>query len=279
MTPLGSDALGIPQTGLSVLRDLVHERTGLFFDADRSELLAERVAPLVIERGFRSFLDLYYLLKYDEAASRTAWRQLMDALSVPETYFWREIDQIRAIVCRVVPELASRGAGVIRIWSAPCATGEEPLTIAMALNEAGWFDRLPIEIHGSDASGVAIEKARAGRYRQRAMRAIPPAMLEKYFIADAGTVFASPGAGAAHHVMECGEFDGPRGSGAVRTVPDCLLPQCLHLLLPAGHQEGGRASLANRCRRPATCASARRSRCSASRRPSRSRRSTARSST
>jgi chemotaxis protein methyltransferase CheR len=192
MRPLGSDALGIPETGLPVLRDLVHERTGLFFDAERSELLAERVAPLVIERGFRSFLDLYYLLKYDEAASRSAWRQLMDALSVPETYFWREIDQIHAIVCRVVPALASRGAGRIRIWSAPCASGEEPLTIAMALNEAGWFDRLPIEIHGSDGSSAAIEKARAGRYRQRAMRAIPPAMLEKYFIADAGMYSPHP---------------------------------------------------------------------------------------
>ncbi|MGH9140983.1 MAG: CheR family methyltransferase, partial [Vicinamibacterales bacterium] len=147
MTTFGADALGIPPTGLPVLRELIHERTGLVFDADRAALLAERMAPLVVERSFRSFLDLYYLLKYDEAAAPAAWRQVMDALSVPETYFWREIDQIRAIVCRVVPELARRGAGVIRIWSAPCATGEEPLTIAMALNEAGWFDRLPIEIH------------------------------------------------------------------------------------------------------------------------------------
>ena len=111
----------------------------------------------------------------------------MDALSVPETYFWREMDQIRAVVCHAVPELARRGAVAIRIWSAPCATGEEPLTIAMALNEAGWFDRLPIEIHGSDGSPAAIAKARAGRYRQRSMRALPPAMLDKYFTADAGT--------------------------------------------------------------------------------------------
>jgi hypothetical protein len=99
------------------------------------------MAPLVVERGFRSFLDLYYLLKYDEVSAAEAWRHVLDALSVPETYFWREMDQIRAIVCRVVPELARRGAGGIRIWSAPCASGEEPLTIAMALNEAGWFDR------------------------------------------------------------------------------------------------------------------------------------------
>jgi chemotaxis protein methyltransferase CheR len=187
MTTFGSDALGIPATGLPVLRDLIHDRTGLIFDADRMELLAERMAPLVVERSFRSFLDFYYLLKYDEIAAPAAWGQVLDALSVPETYFWREIDQIRAVVCRVVPEIARRGAGVIRIWSAPCATGEEPLTIAMVLDEAGWFDRVPIEIHGSDGSRAAIAKARAGRYRPRSMRALPAALSEKYFTTADGT--------------------------------------------------------------------------------------------
>jgi chemotaxis protein methyltransferase CheR len=187
MSPYGSDALGIPAAGLPVLRELIHERTGVFFETDRMELLADRMAPLVVERGFRSFLDLYYLLKYDEAAAPAAWREVMDALSVPETYFWREIDQVRAIVCRAVPELVRRGARSLRIWSAPCATGEEPLTIAMVLDEAGWFDRLPIEIHGSDGSAAAIAKARAGRYRPRSMRALPPGLQEKYFTADDGT--------------------------------------------------------------------------------------------
>src|SRR3954471_3337738 len=186
------DALGIPTTGLPVLRELIHDCTGLFFDEHRFDLLAERLAPLVVERGFRSFLDLYYLLKYDEAAAPPAWRQVLDALSVPETYFWREMDQIRAVVCRIVPELARRGARVIRIWSAPCASGEEPLTIAMALEEAGWFARLPIKIHGSDGSSAAIGRARAGRYRQRSMRALPPAMLEKYFRADADAYVPDP---------------------------------------------------------------------------------------
>jgi chemotaxis protein methyltransferase CheR len=140
-----------------------------------------------VEHGFRSFLDLYYLLKYDEAGGQQGWRQVLDALSVPETYFWREFDQIRAVVCRVVPELVRRSPGPIRIWSAPCATGEEPLTIAMALNEAGWFDRASIEIHASDGSPAAIARARAGRYRPRAMRALPPALKHKYFVADGDT--------------------------------------------------------------------------------------------
>jgi chemotaxis protein methyltransferase CheR len=187
--PSHIDALGIPLTGLAVLRDLLHERTGLFFDDDRTDLLADRMAPLVVGRGFRSFLDLYYLLKYDEAAAAETWRQVMDALSVPETYFWREVDQVRAIVCQVMPTLARRYPAGIRIWSAPCASGEEPLTIAMALNEAGWFDRLPIAIHGSDGSPAAIAKARAGQYRTRSMRVLPPALMERYF-SESGGLYA-----------------------------------------------------------------------------------------
>ena len=191
MTRFGADALGLPPTGMAVLRELIHERTGICFENDRVDLLAERMAPLVIARGFRSFLDLYYLLKYDEAAA-DGWREVMDALSVPETYFWREVDQIRAMVCHVVPALARR-TGAIRIWSAPCASGEEPLTIAMAREEAGWFDRVPIEIHGSDGSPAAIAKARAGRYRERSMRALPPALRDKYFSAAGGVYAPLPG--------------------------------------------------------------------------------------
>jgi chemotaxis protein methyltransferase CheR len=179
-----SDTLGIPPHGLPVLLDLVHERTGLFFGNGRSDLFAERMAPLVVERGFRSYLDLYYLLKYDDSGGCEGWRQVLDALSVPETYFWREIDQVKAVVRHIVPALARSTFGPIRIWSAPCASGEEPLTIAMALDEAGWFDRAPIEIHASDGSAAAIAKARAGRYRARSMRSLPPEMQDRYFVAD-----------------------------------------------------------------------------------------------
>jgi chemotaxis protein methyltransferase CheR len=193
MIRLDRDTLGIPATGVEVLRQLVHERTGIFVDENRADVLAERLAPLVLRRGFRSFLDLYYLLKYDEGAAQAAWREVFDALAVPETYFWREIDQIKAVVCRVVPELVGRARGAtVRIWSVPCASGEEPLTIAMALEESGWFDRAAIEIHASDASPAAIDRARAARYRPRAMRALPPHLAEKYFSAVDGVFVPAP---------------------------------------------------------------------------------------
>jgi chemotaxis protein methyltransferase CheR len=182
MSAFQPDNLGLTAVGLPLLRDLIHERTGLFFDNGRYETLFDRIAPLVIGRGLRSILDFYYLLKYDDGSAAEEWRNVMDALAVNETYFWREVDQMQALASRVMPELARRALGrPVRIWSAPCATGEEPLSLAMALNEAGWFDRVPIEIHASDGSAAAIRRAQTGRYRDRAFRTLPVAMREKYF--------------------------------------------------------------------------------------------------
>jgi chemotaxis protein methyltransferase CheR len=180
VTPSYSE-LGLTSVGLPLLRDLLTERTGLHYPDDREDVLAERLASIVIDRGFRSYLDLFYLLKYEDSAAD--WARVMDELSVPETYFWREVDQIRGVVNRLVPKLArSLSGGPLRIWSIPCASGEEPLTIAMLLEEAGWFDRFPIEVHASDASPAAIARASNGVYRNRAFRSLPPAMKEKYFV-------------------------------------------------------------------------------------------------
>lgn len=178
---LHADGLGLSSSTLPLLRDLIHERSGLFYDQARLETLGDRLSPLVVDRGFDSFLDYYYLLKYDPQAP-AEWLRVMDALSVPETYFWREIDQIQAVATHIVPALmASNPAQPVRIWSVPCATGEEPLTIAMVLEEAGLFSRGRIEIHASDASAAAIEKARAGRFRERAFRSLPSRLRERYF--------------------------------------------------------------------------------------------------
>lgn len=176
-----SENLGLPKGTDTLLRVLIHERTGVFYDNGKADLLTDKLSPLVIERGFTSFLDYYYLLKYDETAAEE-WRNVMNALSVPETYFWREIDQVRALVDVVVPRwFEARGREPLKIWSAACATGEEPLTIAMALEEAGWLDRATIEIHASDASSTAVEKARRGVYRERAFRNLSPELRAKYF--------------------------------------------------------------------------------------------------
>ena len=179
---LRTQNLALPEGAGTLIQNLIHERTGMFFDNGKCDLMLDKLSPLVIERGFTSYLDYYYLLKYDSTA-QVEWQNVMNALSVQETYFWREMDQVRALVQTLIPQWHARKAGSkLRIWSAACATGEEPLTIAIALNEAGWFDKASIEIVASDASSKAIERATNGVYRERAFRNLAAPLRERYFV-------------------------------------------------------------------------------------------------
>lgn len=177
---MSAEPLSIPQGLPSLLRDLIHEHTGTYFDPDRFDVMLDKLADLVRARGYRSYMEYYYLLKYEDP-KRVEWQRVIEALSVQETYFWREMAQVRALVDVVVPQWFKAGRAPLRIWSAGCATGEEPYTIAMALNEGGWGD-YPIEIVASDASEQAIEKARRAVYRERAFRVLPAELARKYFV-------------------------------------------------------------------------------------------------
>lgn len=171
----------LPANVFTILRDLIHERAGIFFDDQKRELLADKLSARLNEHGFTTFLDYYYLLKYGPESDQE-WLFALDALSVQETYFWREVGQIQALVTRILPDyVASHPDRPLQIWCAACATGEEPLTLAMMLAEAGWFERAEVRIAASDASSAAIAKARQGLYRERSFRAIPKPLHDKYF--------------------------------------------------------------------------------------------------
>ena len=178
-----AESLGLVGHVTTLLMDLIHEQLGLQYKPSDAGQLGDRLAPLVVGRGLASFMDYYYVLKYSPAPDD--WLKVMDALAVQETYFWREIDQLRAVVDRIVPELVRAYRGrTVRIWSSACASGEEPLTMAMLLEEAGWFDRAGIEVVASDASPAAIARARKGAYTQRSFRNLPLPLRDKYFVAE-----------------------------------------------------------------------------------------------
>jgi chemotaxis protein methyltransferase CheR len=82
-----------------------------------------------------------------------------------------------------VPQWFKQSSRPLRIWSSACATGEEPYSIAIALNEAGWGSH-PIQIIGSDASEAALAKARGCFYRERSFRNLPLPLREKYFLVE-----------------------------------------------------------------------------------------------
>jgi chemotaxis protein methyltransferase CheR len=173
-------AIELPLGVFVILRDLIRDRLGIWFEDDKRHLLASKLSDRLHVRGFRTFLDYYYLLKYD-ASRDQEWEELTDALSVQETYFWREAEQFRILTDILLPQVPVAAGQPIRIWCAACASGEEPLSIAIALQETGWFDKANIEILASDASQAALRKATRGVYRERAFRSLSIKLRNKYF--------------------------------------------------------------------------------------------------
>src|SRR5690349_16847191 len=166
-------------TAWTLIRDLVHERCGIHFEDNNLDLMMDKISDLMAERDLDSPIDYYYLLKY-EGEESGEWTNVLNAITVRETYFWREIDQVRALVDVLVPELSASFREPLRIWSAACASGEEPISIAMALDQAGWFARIPIEIYASDMSPAAMCVAERGIYRERSFRRLPAELRDRY---------------------------------------------------------------------------------------------------
>ena len=176
-----ADTLGFSEASFTLLRDLIAQRTGTYFGDDKRDLLADKLADLLAVLGMTSYLDYYYLLRYDAGADRH-WGELVDRLAVPETYFWRQPDQFLALANIVAPRhFDRRPTTPLRIWSAACCSGEEPISIAIALAEAGLLHRRPVEIVASDASSAMLERARRGLYGERSFRSIAPDLRDRYF--------------------------------------------------------------------------------------------------
>jgi chemotaxis protein methyltransferase CheR len=173
----------------AILSAIIEERIGLHYALAEQDLLADKISPRAQEAGFDSLLDYYYFLRYDPRG-REEMEALTEALVVNETYFFREFDQLRVLVDEVVAPKVAAGRRV-RIWSAACATGEEPVTVAMLLADAGLLPQ--VDIVASDISQRALARAKDGMFGRRALRNVPkPHLVERYLMDGAGGIRVHP---------------------------------------------------------------------------------------
>ena len=177
--------LELPDDVFRQLRDQIYKRTGMFFSDSSKYLIQKRLSPRAKELNFDTFQKYFYFLQYDPRAE-AEFDQIYDLVTTNETYFFREPAQLSAFTEEIVPELLSkRPVKKVRIWSAGCSSGEEPYSIAMLLQEAGYFNRASFEIFASDLNQTVLAKARRGIYRENAFRATPPEMRDRYFTREA----------------------------------------------------------------------------------------------
>ena len=186
---------GLPLTleVFATLGALVERRSGLQYRADNLEIFRGKASGRAEQLGFESLLDYYYYIRYDERGPAEL-DSLVESLLIHETYFFREADQLRALVA---PLLASRAAagGPLRIWCAACSTGEEPYTLAMLFAEAGLLERAVIL--ATDVSERALARARRGDFHPRALRLLPSGVEGRFLTRSGGRMTVVPQLAAA----------------------------------------------------------------------------------
>ena len=111
----------------------------------------------------------------------------IDELTTNETYFFRELSPLRALVNEIVPECQQRSSRHVRVWSAGCSSGEEPYTVLMLAREAGLEPGRDIKVYASDISRRMLHKARRGVYREASFRDTESYYRDKYFVEKNGS--------------------------------------------------------------------------------------------
>lgn len=172
MTPL------FEQAEVDRFRTLIGQRFGLLFDDSKLAFLAEVLARRIEASKAKavSYLDR---LEGDRQELRT----LALELTVSETYFFRNIDQLHAFTEVVIPErmVARAGTRQLRLLSAGCASGEEPYSLALLLREriveAGW----ETSIRAVDINSAMLEKALRARYTPWSLRETPAEVQCRWF--------------------------------------------------------------------------------------------------
>ncbi|GAA4657007.1 protein-glutamate O-methyltransferase CheR [Kineococcus glutinatus] len=165
------------------VREWVYRRTGIQFGDNKRYFVDKRVHACVQHHGgdFNSwFLQL-------RAGGGQLAEQLVNELTVNETYFMREDHQFDSLVRTVMPRIAAarraaRDDSPVRLLSLPCSTGEEPYSIALRLLE-DWpgIATTDVEIVAADIDTRVLHQAQAGEYGPRSMHRVPPALRAKYF--------------------------------------------------------------------------------------------------
>jgi chemotaxis protein methyltransferase CheR len=168
------------------LCEYLYRRTGMVFTEAKRYYVERRVWERMAATGSPSFATYFARLRTD---THDEIQQFVNAFTVNETYFYREDYQLKCLTNDLMTErVREKHAGdPIRIWSAACASGEEPYSIALWLLE-NWpsVDEYAIEIVGSDIDTHVLELARAGIFGKRALMRLPPELIAKYFEALAG---------------------------------------------------------------------------------------------
>ena len=213
---------------LDALLEMVYRDSGYDFREYRRGTVIRRLQRRLYLAGARTYSEYRRFLK----THPEEYQRLADYLTIKVSGFFRNQYAFQQVAGLVLPELLAnkRGQGqrALRFWSAACARGEEPYSMAIILAEF-LGDRqqdFDIEIHATDMSQSALLAAQAGLYSNKEVGGLSPGILEKYFICrDEGYAVS----GSIRQMVSCSHFDLVSTITPPFTDVDCIF--CCNILI------------------------------------------------
>jgi len=157
---------------------------GFCSDAYKSSYLQRRIQVRLRANQLDSFGEYLRILRTDS----DEYRQLLDALTINVTQFFRDSDVFESLQKQIIPGLVTddKCGRTIRIWSAGCSSGEEPYSIAILLWEVLGNPRnnCRFAIYATDIDKTSLDIARKGAYLPEKLEQLSPELKQKYFTLD-----------------------------------------------------------------------------------------------
>lgn len=181
--PTTTPAAGISAADFSWVRDFVRRESAIRIDEGKDYLVVSRLGPVAAAHGIS---DLGQLVERVKAQPRGRLSvDVVDALTINETSFFRDVHPFQTLVTDVLPELMRANATTrrMRIWCAAASSGQEPYSVAMAIHEhlpalLGW----DLQILATDISRAVLARAAHGEFSHLDVnRGLPASMLVKHF--------------------------------------------------------------------------------------------------
>ncbi len=190
------DILPLSSGDFALFQGLLIEACGLHFEEDRNQSLHLALWERLQRRGYDSYREYYNLLKF-HPDGRFEICELLDLITIGETYFFRNKAQFNVLMNFVLPEILKRksesGDQSIRVWSAGCSRGDEPYSVAIALREVLPSDqKWTVSILGTDINRNGLARAKDAIYGEKDIAHLPKEYLEKYFKPNGSTYVLSP---------------------------------------------------------------------------------------
>ena len=161
----------------------LHEESGFDFSGYRPSMITRRIGKRLFDVKCENHNQYLYYLKENPQEINN----LIDVLTINVSRFFRDTMTFEYIADRILPAIIYKNKQAkdlsLRVWSTGCATGEEPYSVAILINEFIKKEglNLSLNIFATDIDKKALGKAKKARYPFESIKGVKYRLLEKYF--------------------------------------------------------------------------------------------------